>query len=765
MARLSSPHVVTVLDLGVFQDRVFLVMELVEGKTLADWLKEKRRTWRETLAVFLAAGEGLAAAHDVGVIHRDFKPQNVLVGKEGQVRVTDFGLAHVLLLSASDQDLSDSSNRGSTTENATTQAGTLAGTPRYMSPEQLLGMPLDARADQFSFSVALYEALYEQPAFPAQANEEPGQLVSVGLPSHASRPQGMPAGIGRALTRGLARDAGERFPRFRDLLDELLAATQARRKVSLILAFLLPAALAIAAALLLSRPRPAVLHAQGTAADWSTARVLASVTGRIHCLSRLNDKTIRMIWGEPRIAEDLAVESGRRISSDLVSQSYRHGCPEVSPDGRQLVFEGYDRLGRPQIFHASDPTGRGAVAVVGSLQPSHDSQPEWLPSSREFIFDLDAQHLGVFSLQTGKTTVVPAELSDATVGGIQKIRNVSGRRLGAMAFGQVTTPTTLLLYDRSTDPDLVMSRRFLIHRTGAVWRFGSNDRYVFGPIHSTGRPPGVAVLDAETGSVTNLFQLGGRSISHFQQIDRKTAVFISRAVRSLVHWRQADDTEAIIFRSDHGRLSSPCLLASGSLLLISQETLHLPRILKIDLATRRQSILFNGNNVVDGSVSALPDGSWLVTRSEPAKGIYRCTFATYPECRRELATGAEEPFPGSASPDGRLFAYIVIKGQGPMLRLASLDGSGAVRTLLPEVNMCPPRWSGRSTLWVSQTLGGSLIWTELDVETSIPTGRTSPGSTTCANGFDDPVAPAAGPVRIETIMESEVRSHPFEWPG
>ncbi|MBA3462537.1 MAG: serine/threonine protein kinase, partial [Deltaproteobacteria bacterium] len=161
IAQLSHPNVVGVYDVGTDGGDLYIAMELVEGETLGQWLRSYPRTWREIIDVFLQAAKGLVAAHGVGLLHRDFKPDNVLVGGDGRVRVTDFGLARSLLV------LDEESARGQTTphlpaalSSSLTATGTVLGTPRYMPPEQLTGPDIDARADQFSFCVALYEALY-----------------------------------------------------------------------------------------------------------------------------------------------------------------------------------------------------------------------------------------------------------------------------------------------------------------------------------------------------------------------------------------------------------------------------------------------------------------------------------------------------------------------------------------------------------------------------------------------------------------------------
>jgi serine/threonine protein kinase len=153
MARISHPHVVTVYEVGTFQSQVFVAMELCEGPTLAEWLRAARRPWREVLAVFRDAGRGLAAAHAAGLVHRDFKPQNVLLGSDGRARVADFGLVR-----PSGVDLPREPTEAETGDGASpltlplTQTGAILGTPAYMAPEQYRGHKGDARTDEFSFA-------------------------------------------------------------------------------------------------------------------------------------------------------------------------------------------------------------------------------------------------------------------------------------------------------------------------------------------------------------------------------------------------------------------------------------------------------------------------------------------------------------------------------------------------------------------------------------------------------------------------------------
>jgi serine/threonine protein kinase len=171
--------------------------------------------------VFLQAAKGLVAAHGVGLLHRDFKPDNVLVGGDGRVRVTDFGLARSLLV------LDEESARGQNTpylptalSSSLTATGTVLGTPRYMPPEQLTGPDIDARADQFSFCVALYEALYGTHPLVGSTSVAMLDKSTPAIPFPDSTK--VPASIGRAIMRGLERDRSKRFPMIAQLMTELI---------------------------------------------------------------------------------------------------------------------------------------------------------------------------------------------------------------------------------------------------------------------------------------------------------------------------------------------------------------------------------------------------------------------------------------------------------------------------------------------------------------------------------------------------------------
>jgi serine/threonine protein kinase len=167
LARLSHPNVISVYDVGTAKGYPFIAMEYIQGQTFADWTANSDASWSEIVSVLVKAGRGLAAAHAAGLIHRDFKPANLLVSVDGRVVVTDFGLAQAMKADAdaSPQGTSNQAGRNSALAESITRTGGVLGTPAYMAPEQQRGEPADARADQFSFCVSLYEAVFREHPF------------------------------------------------------------------------------------------------------------------------------------------------------------------------------------------------------------------------------------------------------------------------------------------------------------------------------------------------------------------------------------------------------------------------------------------------------------------------------------------------------------------------------------------------------------------------------------------------------------------------
>jgi serine/threonine protein kinase len=271
IAKLSDPNVVVVYDVGTLGEQIFIAMEFVEGHTLNYWMLAGERAWPEVLKIFAEAGRGLVAAHEKGLVHRDFKPDNVMVGFDGHVRVMDFGLARNVKDDKADK--SDKTHVGTDdpgtvqgrSEPGAAAAGTpptsrrtppalddvdidstmalsspapapragvplsldltltgeMLGTPAYMAPEQFRGRATDAKTDQFSFCVALYEALYGERPFHGSSFGALSDAVLKGAVREPPPGRDVPAGIRQAVLRGLSVDPNDRWPTMKALLAEL----------------------------------------------------------------------------------------------------------------------------------------------------------------------------------------------------------------------------------------------------------------------------------------------------------------------------------------------------------------------------------------------------------------------------------------------------------------------------------------------------------------------------------------------------------------
>jgi eukaryotic-like serine/threonine-protein kinase len=288
LARLSHPNVTQVYEVGEHEGTVFLAMEYVEGVSLREWQAQTSRRWPQLLDVHLAAGEGLAAAHAAGIVHRDYKPANVLVGVDGRVRVADFGLASGSGLMSEEVRPSDSPLHGPLSE--LTSPGTKLGTPAYMSPEQLRGEDVDARSDQFSWCVALWEALFGQRPYELDELRVRGvreHSVAPAGRSHAKGGRHVPRWLRRVLARGLALGPEERWPSMEVLLTKLRSASkrQPRRRMMMV------AGVALAATWVVAQPasEPDVCAAADVERPWDEAlrdRVIAAAEAHGHAYAR-----------------------------------------------------------------------------------------------------------------------------------------------------------------------------------------------------------------------------------------------------------------------------------------------------------------------------------------------------------------------------------------------------------------------------------------------------------------------------------------------
>jgi serine/threonine protein kinase len=344
MARLKHPNVVAVYDVGTWGGQVFIAMELVEGATLRRWLDAREREWREVVDVFVRAGRGLAAAHAAGLVHRDFKPDNALVGgplrpgaKEGtadivaeRVLVTDFGVAR---LSEGEVEPAARPHGSSPVASTETPLGALLGTPGYMAPEQMRGARADARSDLFAFCTALYEAVAGTRPYAGKDLSAMRERAEAGRLEPPSKP--MPRWLRRELERGLRPDPVHRHSSMDALLSALERGSGRRRSRLLLGGALL--ALAAALALLFARsgkpaplrsiailePRPvqqqkSSLTLSGVLVELLSAELSGAELKRVPAGMVLPVQEELGLRGGPSLAEEPVRKLQQRLGVDLV---------------------------------------------------------------------------------------------------------------------------------------------------------------------------------------------------------------------------------------------------------------------------------------------------------------------------------------------------------------------------------------------------------------------------------------------------------------
>jgi hypothetical protein len=334
LASLSHPNVLTVHDVGEIEREIYVVMELVDGWPMSRWISEAqpRPGWQQIVDMYLQVGRGLSAAHQLGVVHRDVKPENILVGRSGRVLIGDFGLAGLT-------DAREASTDAADEHSGLTQTGAVLGTPAYMAPELHDGKASDLLSDQFSFCVSLHESLHGRRPFRGQTAADIAAAMRAGPPPPGA--DGVPRSIDRVLARGLAADPARRHLSMDTLLASLARARDRRTVRPLVVTGAAVVLAAVAAAVTAMQWSPAPPRTTAEAPN-AAAPALATVPRALPPLPPHPAPPPPAIATAPLATHPHATRSatGKRTAQALVAQRFREQNPQIDP---QLLLYLADR--------------------------------------------------------------------------------------------------------------------------------------------------------------------------------------------------------------------------------------------------------------------------------------------------------------------------------------------------------------------------------------------------------------------------------------
>ncbi len=428
MARLRHPNVVPVFDVGTVHGLVYLVMPLLDGGTLGAWMREEPRPWPVVLERFLGAARGLATAHAAGLVHRDFKPDNVLLGAVGEVQVADFGLARV------DSDhVAPAAGVGGGGP-AITEVGAIMGTPAYMAPEQLDGGLVDAAADQFGFCVALHEGVYGQRPFDVSSHEA-SDLTSLRAAIRSARlrrppPDRMvPRWLRAAILRGLRDDPGERWPSMAALIAELERRRQRPRRVLLGVGLVAVAALVVGLRMSARAPQAVVVPTPMAASEptrWieepltfrgdvihaslsPDGRSVAATAGRDLVSVTIEGGAVRTLVRYPAVLDDTDLAWSTDGSQLAVNSLSIAELVDVATGTTTPITpsRGFPRFIGPRTMVSAFPAAK-KLAFEG-INASHEAWECPVPGEYQWITKVDVAGTSVFATvvhQDGRTGLV-----------------------------------------------------------------------------------------------------------------------------------------------------------------------------------------------------------------------------------------------------------------------------------------------------------------------------------------------------------------------
>ena len=732
--QIHHPNVCRMFDFEQADGRVFVVMELAAAGTLRDEIAAgeiDRRPVAARLADATAVAAGLLAIHEAGIVHRDVSPQNVLRMQEGRLVLSDFGLA-------TDPSESTTSLRG--------------GTIAYMAPEIVRGSNATAASDVWALGIVIFEAMFgDKPRWKGSRGAE---LLSPSRERPLAREERAALEICRAAT---ASEPGRRLTARQivsRLAPEALGRFNWRRPTASVAAAVCAAAMlsaglpliemfrrrSVAAASLAEPATSPMLEIKGEPADWTNAaRVIGEIPDRVHCVVPLPDRrTVRIVWGRPRHAEDVDTRTGRRVPSPVVPAAYAEGCPDLSPDGKRLVFQGHTPDGRAFVYLAENPQGRDAVPILPSVEPNAGSEPRWHAGGRTLSYDVDLKHIGVFSLQTRRTTVLGPPDSRTEMFFRQTSR--SGLFVGDV---HLATETSFIGFDGDS---LEETARFRL--PGFVSELiGDKYGHYLGVTSGTDESEAVFEIRPNRSEARRVGIMAGQRIRLLEWAD-DGVFFTSRREKTLVtlpgHAGRSSTSIHIDARitavADCGA-DLMTVEVSGGASYVVQRT-------RTGEMVRRLTA-----GPTDVSVSCSRDGHWFyVHGNAPGRVISRCDEV---RCRA-LTEG--NILRARVSADGSRLALLSLETRGPTVSWIEARAPGQIHFLRETETICSPTWGSAGTIWISRREGTALVWTEVDIASGKDTGGRHRGTTDCTDGDDDSNPPGEAGATLAHVYLTQLRT-------
>jgi hypothetical protein len=737
---IQHPNVCRIFDIGEADGHRFLTMEIAPGGSLRDELKRGGaldRPLDAKVADARAVIAGLAALHGAGVVHRDFKPDNLLRMGDGRLVLSDFGLA---------------------TDAATAPGATvLIGTPHYMAPEVLAGEPATSRSDVWALAVVLHEIFFGRrperrsvsfdgsskgPIRPTSPTER--RVMALCERCLAEPPLDRPADA-----QQVARlfDSEGRSPAKGGPLRD--------RRVMAVFGLVAVLALSIATRTVTRHqrqtsagPSPSSttaamtgagirLEPEGDPVDWSrSARTILDIPGRVHCFSLIDEKTVRIVWGSPRRAEDVDVESGARRVARLAPETFRVGCPELSPNRKALLFTAQTQAGASEI-RVSTPDGQEAKSVTSGADPL------WLGGNDEFLYSVDSSHAAVFSLPTMSFALLAEpQFGQRRSIVLNKAVSQAGNTV-ALLVGADNTEFGIAVYDQ---PPFEHAKVFAVPHPYQIQFEPRTDAVLF-------------EYDAPKSSST-LVELDWRhdklrSIAQYPGFDLVWSAFPGgRAGAKLLMVRHLSsdvwlyDGKKKRKLTEDGADYSADLSPSGELLvsrLGSGGTFSIWQ--RSPNGTERR--LTSGPRDIGPAFSR--DGRFWTYSDYATKSIMLCSGTTE-ECH---VLHKDEVFPMGPrfSPDGTSIAYVSGMGSPKVMIISATDGR--VLNSWDGQYQCLPVWSTTTAIWSLEVGAGRYYWSERNAVSGEKTGRRlealaenlAVGEVQCGSTFAN--SPLFQPVRIE----------------